>query len=316
MSVNHKGAGLIEDAETAAAQSTLSYDNTKVIDTGFHPYYSISTPNGLKRLGAIRISSHNNDENLVLGISTVITYILKTTLGTPGANEVHVKIQGNVFETVKKLHAALQGLTDATNIAYNSQAAHPEFQALWTKQNFSLSSTTLAKATTTEACTIFFRERLADITTAVTFTSTTTNSTIAFARYTTSRYTTVADGIRGDYLAVTGQGSELTPTLGPFGPFKHDLNRVDITNGIATLAGESIEMDLYYSDDYEATFTLVAEGLNVYRPDAKEAIPYDWHARSMPVNAGTYIKIGTPDETVGSKWLDLSSGIHLRPFGV
>jgi hypothetical protein len=309
------GADLETNAQTAADQSTIAATQSVEIEKHIHPRSSGTTPNAIVRSGAIRIASHNNLENVVIGSTT---YIFVTSLGSPGANEVHIKIQANVKASVLMMLKAIQGNEDVDNILFNSVHANAESRVLWTGQEYSLNTAAnspLAKSTDTSTLTLLLREKAEDQTGALTLTSTTTSSIIAFDRFTTNKYTTVANGIRGDYLCITGLNDPDFPTVGPFGPFRFDVNRVDVSEGSNSLSTDSIEMDFYYSYD-EETFTKMSEGLNLYRPDAKEALQFSIQQQRPPLGAGVYVKMASPSDAAAGGTLDFSIALHTYPIGV
>lgn len=276
--------------------------DVEIIEDHHHPFYTVSQPNARKRLGAIRLETAADGENVVVGSTT---YIFKDTLGTPGAGEVHVKTQANVLAAVKKLVRALQGLTDA-DIVYETQAANAEAQALWTTIDLSLGATTLAKAGGTGAGTVYLREILADQTGAITLDGTVTHTKIAFEQFFSFSYSTVANQITGDYLCVF--------PIGHFPTRNFDVNVFSLLDVAVGITNDIIEFDFFYSND-EVTFTQISEGEKGVLTSSKDSKLIPIHQKRIPPGYGCYCKMRTQDGAVANG-IEFAVTGHLYPVEV
>jgi len=177
-----------------AINSYISMDETNAllpdISNQSAHMYEYLYPNGFiggvprpeNRYGLMQITAIANNENVVAGD---ITYIFVTALGSPSANQVHIKIQPTVRESCVILaNTVLLGTVDTDNVAYGSGVTYnPTFLGLFTTQR--IQST---KEGLTAGNNLIFVQREID-SAAATLTSTTTCTLIAPTRVFRHRYT-------------------------------------------------------------------------------------------------------------------------------
>ena len=154
---------------------SYGYDPAEVqeIEHHIHPISTRTIPNGERRYGAVLVTGISGTQNVVIGATT---YTFVNTLGTPAANNVQVKIQGALTDSVKKLASATQGITDATNIAYGGGTAFSNAAAIgwWTANRISIGATQVAAGQK-----IYIRGVVSDTTAAITLTTTASASATA-----------------------------------------------------------------------------------------------------------------------------------------
>lgn len=140
-----------------------------------HPQIIRCIPNGSSRIAAAHFTGVANNQNYVLGN---ITYIFVTILGSPNANQVHVKIQTNLSDTIILLAKAIRGEIDISNIAYGSGTTYNTIALGWYTRN-----TIGIGAGATDGDNLYLEETALENTSSITHTTTATATLIAFARF-------------------------------------------------------------------------------------------------------------------------------------
>lgn len=296
-------------AKNAAADADIA-------ETHDHPPLTQILPQGKYRRGAILFGSAANGQEVVMGYnSNLITYTFETTLGSPAANNVQVKVQGTIDLTIRKLVQAIQGVTDAANIAYGTGTQpNPDIQGAYTSQQIAIGTTILAAGST-----LYIKFKVGDRSETsfpVTLTTTTVGSTlVAFTRVFSSRYSVPGGGADiNDHVA--GALQTLVPMQWVY---DNSGNLVLYDSNIMIVEGASsgttvYECDLYYSTD-EINFVLFQAGLNLsFAGTNAGSQQYLSHGQRIPAGAGLYIKVrGSNNAT---ETIDLKVQYHQYPLGV
>lgn len=278
--------------------------NLDIVEHHIHPIFSRTCPNGKRRRGAISATGAiSNNDQVVVG---PITYVFLTTLGTPGANVVQVKIQGTVKASMQKLADAIMGKTDGLNITYETQAANPLAYGYYTSVQFAFSDTLIAAGDN-----VYLREIAVDTISAITLTKNGTNLAVtAFSRYWETRY------------VFSGNATPATNSVA--GPFQMIIQpgRIHTEYDVAELVVEGVsataimfEIDTYYSLD-EVTFVLLTEGLCLSKDSTTAgSVHFLTYEQRIPPEAGFYIK-GRSSGTSAAAWVDMKVHLHEYPAGV
>lgn len=275
-----------------------------------HPVETASAPDLTSRRASATFTAIADTNNFVLG---AVTYTFLNTLGSPAANNVQIKIQGALRDTVKILALATRGTTDAANIAYGTGTnPHPTCVAFWTSQRFSVGTTNVAAGES-----LFLLERAEDVITAITLTTTATGTLNAFTRASFVRYTLngnatpATNSIRGamhtilpiDSIILGGQ-TVLIPTVA------YDIHQLTMVDQSSS---DDKEVDFYMSND-EVTFTRVSRsnpiGSNLTA--SKLFVTFRTIGARIPKGYGFYIKCGSTG-TSASATVDLKFTYHLYP---
>lgn len=297
---------LIEDM-----RDTL-YTRTGILLNHIHPIETATAPDLISRRASITFTNIAPGNNVILG---TVTYTFVTSLGSPATNNVQVRIQGTLRNTVKKLAEAIRGIQDIANIAYGSGTTqNPSCTAYWTRQRFSIGDITIAPGES-----LFLLEKAEDVNTPLTLTSTAT-ATInaftraAFVRYVMSGNVSGAGGvnsIRGPMntvlpigsVAVGGQGGLLFPGT-------YDCHLLTLCRQSDT---SEKEIDLYVSND-EETFTRISRSTPVGANSSTEAqhVHIQMKQNRVPAGYGLYIRMGSIG-TSATAYCDLKFTYHLYP---
>jgi len=218
------------------------------IEKHLHPQMTSAFPIAKYRQGAIRMTAATDTETVTIG---ALTYHILTALGSPGANTVHVKIQGSVPLTARKLVQAIGGYIDADNIAYGAgAAANAAATAHFTANRYYINATAIAAGSN-----IILIAKVAEAA-APTLSETGSGMTVtAFTRALYQRYL-----LNGNTTETTGDLQTLIPLNAVVE--KYDAGMIVLEAISAT--GFVAELDLYYSTD-ESTYTLMAEGIKLAR---------------------------------------------------
>jgi hypothetical protein len=276
-----------------------------------HPVEQASAPDFAARRAAITFSVIANNNNMVLG---AVTYTFLTTLGSPGANVVHVKIQGTLTDTVKKLAEATRGVVDAANITYGTGTSpHPTCIGFWTSQRFAIGATNVPAGQS-----LFLLERAEDVITAITLTSTATTTNLTaftragFLRYILNGNAAGAGGvnsIRSAMHTILPIGSVLLGGLAaPLGLVAFDVHGISLTDQSSS---DEKEVDLYFSSD-EVTFTRLSRSNSVGTSTTSAATHVNFIVKGMriPKGNGLYCKIGSAG-TSAAATVDLKFTYHM-----
>lgn len=301
--------GLIEDM-----RDTL-YMRTGVILNHLHPIETATAPDMVSRRGAITFTGINSGNNVILG---TITYTFVTSLGSLTANNVQVKIQDTLRNTVKKLAEAIRGIQDVVNIVYGSgTSANPASTAYWTSRNFSVGDVTIPSGES-----LFLLERAENATAPLTLTSTATATINAFTRASYLRYVlsgnaaggTGINSVRGPLhtllpigsVVIGGQGGLLYPTA-------YDCHLVTLCRQSDT---SEKELDLYISND-EVNFTRISRSTPIGADSSNAGLHIHIQMRQsrVPSGYGLYISMGS-DGTSASAFCDLKFTYHLYPVSL
>ena len=290
-------------------------ERTGVILNHLHPIETATAPDMVSRRGAITFTGINSGNNVILG---TITYTFVTSLGSPTANNVQVKIQDTLRNTVKKLAEAIRGIQDVVNIVYGSgTSANPASTAYWTSRNFSVGDVTIPSGES-----LFLLERAENATAPLTLTSTATATINAFTRASYLRYVlsgnaaggTGINSVRGPLhtllpigsVVIGGQGGLLYPTA-------YDCHLVTLCRQSDT---SEKELDLYISND-EVNFTRISRSTPIGADSSNAGLHIHIQMRQsrVPSGYGLYISMGS-DGTSASAFCDLKFTYHLYPVSL
>ena len=118
------------------------YTRTGILLNHFHPIETATAPDLLSRRASITFTNIVTGSNVVLGS---ITYTIVASLGSPAVNNVQVRMQSNLRQTVQKLAEAIRGIQDNVNIAYGTGTnPNPVATAYWTSRIFSIGDISIA----------------------------------------------------------------------------------------------------------------------------------------------------------------------------
>lgn len=205
------------------------------------------TPRSLNRYGLIQITNIANNNNIVAGN---FTYTFVTVLGSPGANQVHIKIQGTIKDSCKMFVKAIDKTTDADNILYGAGVvANPLFLSYYTSKRLGGSTSTLSEGDN------LIMYQIEEDVPARTLTTTTTGTLIAPARVFHQTYTFTKNSLLISspiQLIIAGDvahGDVTTKII-------HSVTIPDMSTGTDK------EIDLLISND-EITFTQIYHGLDI-----------------------------------------------------
>lgn len=290
---------------------------TAIMGRHIHPIETAKAPDWLSRRAAAHFTADTDitdGENLVLG---AVTYTFVDTLGSPAANNVHIKIQANIKATVQKAAEAIRGVTDTANIAYGTGTApHPTITAYWTSVRFAIQSTQIAAGQN-----LFILEKAEDLNTPITFTTTTDGTLTAFTRDLKSRYvfngnhaTDSTQSITGDFQCLLPIGSVLLGgQAAPGGLVAYDPHLITMTAQSDT---SEKEVDVYYSFD-EVTFIRTARSIPFSSATAGSSIHVQTpvHGNRIPKGAGMYIRARSAG-TGATATADFNVSYHLYPVNL
>lgn len=266
-----------------------------------HPVELQIVPDLASRRGMVQFTTAANLENCVIG---AVTYTFVTALGSPAANNVHIKVQSSVLETIKKLSLATYGTVDATNIAYGTGTSpHPTARAFWTSVRYNIGSTAI-----TAGNNLLVLETAEDVITAYTLTSTATTSVTAMVREGSTRYvftgntTPAGESIRGAKQMIVPVSSIREQGIGDTPATSYHLRAIVITSVSAT--GLEIESDWYWSQD-EVTYTRIAKGIVTSKDTATSGAFVAYiDTFEVPAGAELYCQMGT-DGTSPTAWVEI-----------
>ncbi len=288
------------------------YTRTGIILNHLHPVETASAPDMASRRASITFTGISAGNNMVLGN---VTYAFITALGNPAANTVQVLIQSNLSNTVRKLAEAIRGVQDAANIAYGSGTnPHPTCTGYWTKQRFSIGDTSVAPGEN-----LFLLEKLEDVNTALTLTSTAVSTINAFIRMPHLRYVLTgnatgaggANSVRGPLHTILPIGSVVIGGQdNPLIPVPYDCHLVTICRQSDTTEKE---LDFYISND-EQTFTRISRSSPIGSDSSAEAqhVQIAMRQSRVPAGYGLYIRMGS-NGTSATAYCDLKFTYHLYP---
>jgi hypothetical protein len=290
----------------------------EIVENHLHPDISVTTPNGRLRVGALTFSSAADTETVTLGFAAAERiYTFKAALGAPAANNCHVKVQGSVALTVQKFCDAINGVTDAANIAYgDAAAANPAFRAAYTGVRVAIG--TVPHPTTGVGPTAVFIGKLGDNATVATLSDTVSHAGIykltAITRIYSSRYiltgnhANLISRVAGDYQCVCPMNSVVHPT-------ELVVCKYDVGKMVAEAASSNAliyECDGYYSSD-EVTFTPLWYGLEMSRDEVTKGCQmFPVNSHRIPAGAGFYIKARS-NGTDAADYIDFKAQYHVYP---
>jgi len=289
----------------------------EIIQNHIHPPRSFDTPTGRYRMGAIHFLTAADGEIVTMGSAGGIVYTFKTVLGAPAAGNVHVKVQGTLDLTVRKLAQATRGVVDAANIAYGAGTQpNPAAWGYYTSQRFSLGSTAVVVGSN-----IVFYGIVPDLTDAGTpLTLTTTpggvGTTTVFTRVYSTRYlltgnaAALGNRVAGAYQMVIPMGAVISDA----GAQVWYEPEILVAESVVS-ANRIIEVDTYWSTD-EITFNLMGIGLDVSKDVATAgASQFYTKVQRVPPGGGVYVKMRS-DGTNPADWIDFKMHSHYYPSGV
>jgi len=291
--------------------------DAEITEDHLHPPRSFDTPTGRYRMGAIRFTTAADGEIVTMGGAGGIIYTFKTVLGAPGAGNVHVKVQGSVDLTVRKLAQATRGVVDAANITYGAGTRpNPSAWGYYTSQRFALGSAQIAAGSS-----IVFYGIVPDLTDALNpLTLSTTpggvGTTTVFVRTYTTRYlmngnaAALGNRVAGDYQMVIPMGAVINDSGSQVW---YDPEMI-VVEAVIT-ASRIIEADVYWSTD-EITFNLMALGLDLSKDtDTTGSQEHQTCVQRVPPGGGVYVKMRS-DGTSTADWIDFKIHSHYYPLGV
>jgi len=268
-------------------------------------------------MGAIHFLTAADGEIVTMGSAGGIVYTFKTVLGAPGAGNVHVKVQGSLDLTVRKLAEATRGVVDAANITYGAGTQpNPSAWGYYTSQRFSLGATPVVVGSN-----ILFYGIIADQTDAALPLTLTTapagvGTTTIFTRVYTTRYVltgnaaALGDRVAGAYQMVIPMKSVIDDT----GAQVWYDPEIFVAEAVVS-ANRIIEVDTYWSLN-EVTFVLMALGLDVSKDVATAgASQFITKVQRVPPGGGVYVKMRS-DGTNPADWIDFKMHSHYYPAGV
>lgn len=263
------------------------------IENHLHPQLTSAFPIAKYRQGAIRMTAATDTETVTIG---ALAYHILTALGAPGANEVHVKIQGDVPDTARKLAQAINGDVDVGNIAYGAgSAANAAVAAHFTYNRYYINSTAVAAGNN-----IILIAKVAEAS-APTLSETGTGMTVtACVRPLWQRYL-----LNGNTTETTGDLQTLIPLSAVTARYDPGLIVLEAISATGFIA----ELDLYTSTD-ESTYTLIAEGVKLARDTATQGADHILiPVRRLVANAGLYAKARS-DSGSAAATFDISLQYH------
>lgn len=291
------------------------YMRTGILLNHLHPIETATAPDLISRRASITFTNIANGNNTVIG---TVTYTFVTSLGSPIANNVQVRIQDTLRNTVKKFAEAIRGIQDGTNIVYGTGTnPNPICTAYWTSQRFSIGT-----ATVTPGESLFILERAENLNTAIILTSNATATINPFSRISYLRYILSgnvsgsggANSVRGPLhtvlpigsVVIGGQGGLLYPTT-------YDCHLLTLCRQSDT---SEKELDLYISND-EVTFTRLSRSTPIGSNTATESLHSHIEMRQarVPAGYGLYVCIGS-DGTSVNDYCDLKFTYHLYPIAL
>lgn len=311
--------------QTGEAIDTILNANVNTIETDvqivedhLHPIMSRINPSARFRRGGITFSATPVGGTLTLGLAGAgvgqVIYTIVAVLGVPAANNVQVLNQGTVNANVRMLARAIQGVTDAVNIAYGANTKpNPTVFGYYTGQRFAVG--TVAHAAGSGLMT---KERVNDQTVALTIalgagmtaTTTTQYTRVYSHRYSMAAIPALNDRIAGPYQTFVPMGSVIDSATGV--PVRYDIDGF-IAEAVSQPAS-IIEVDAYYSVD-EITFVLMSYGNNVSKDvstnGSQQVIQ---RSERVPVGGGLYFRIR--EDVSSAETIDLKVQFHQYPVGV
>jgi len=285
---------------------------TGILLNHWHPIETATAPDMASRRASITFTNIVNGNNVVL---TTVTYTFVTSLGSPVANNVQVRIQSTLRGTVQKLAEAIRGIQDELNITYGTEmGANTTCTAYWTSQRFSIGDDTIASGES-----LFLLEKAENVTTALTFTSTATATINGFTRISYVRYvmsgnaagTGGINSVRGPLHTVLPIGSVVIGGQGGLlYPANYDCHLLTLCRQSDT---SEKELDLYISND-EETFTRISRSTPVGADSTTESqhIHIEMRQSRVPAGYGMYVRLGS-NGTSATAYCDLKFTYHLYP---
>ncbi len=292
------------------------YTRTGILLNHLHPIETATAPDMVSRRASITFTNISVGNNVVLG---PVTYTFVSTLGTPTANNVQVKIQSTLRQNVQKLAQAIRGVQDSSNISYGTGVGtNPASTAYWTCQRFSIGDVAVVPGES-----LFLLERTENVTTALTLTTTATATINAFTRACYLRYilsgnatgTGGINSIRGPFHTVLPISSVVIGgQAGPLSPItSYDCHLLTLCRQSDT---SEKELDLYISND-EVTFTKISRSTPVGSDSTNENQHVHIQIRQsrVPAGYGLYISMGS-NGTSTTAYCDLKFTYHLYPVSL
>jgi hypothetical protein len=291
------------------------YTRTGILLNYFHPIETATAPDLISRRASITFTNIVAGNNVVLG---PVTYTIVPSLGSPTTNNVQVRIQSNLRQTVQKLAEAIRGIQDIVNIAYGAGTnPNPVATAYWTSRIFSIGDVSIASGES-----LFLLEKAENVITALTLTSTATTTITAFTRSSHLRYILSgnvsgsggANSVRGPLQTVLPIGSVA------IGGQDGQLHQTAYDCHLTTLCRQSDttekELDLYISND-EVTFTRLSRSTPIGADNANAGlhVHIQMSQSRVPAGYGLYISMGS-DGTSPTAYCDLKFTYHLYPVSL
>jgi len=303
-----------------------TYDkNSQISNYSLNPSQTAIVPRGTYRRASLTMAGNPvNTNTLVIGYTgSTVTYTFVTVLGAPAAGNVEILLQSTAKLACQKLNNAINGVTDAPNIAYGTGTKpHPDCRSGFTVIRFALGTTQIVANANGS---LYLRFKVGDRT-ATAFPSTLTvgggwATVNNFTRIFSQRYvmngnaatgTPPNDCVAGDFQVFQPMGW-VQDDAGNYVYYSVDDVIVEASSMAVTIV---IEADIYYSTD-EVTFVKIVDGLNISFNVTTGAGCQQFMSRGLriPPGAGLYIKVRSTD-TSSASTVDLKVQFHRYPVGV
>lgn len=297
-----------------------------IIENHLHAVFNVTLPNGAYRYAALTFNSLAAGETVTIAVgATNYVYTMVNALGAPAANNVQVKVQGSIALSAQMLKNAVNGVTDATNIAYGAGTQpHPVVIAQCTGIRTAIGGIIHPTPGVADiGPTLRLRDKypdIADLVYVLALTDTTAHAGIWL----------LTDFIRTHYFryTFTGNAAALNNRIAGVKQCIIPLNAVTngsgnlvaydpsilIVEGIS-LASLLVECDLYYSLD-EVTFVMMSQGQELsHTPVANGSQEYHTRVPRIPSGGGLYCAMRTNGQLVAS-YIECKTQIHIYPEGV
>jgi hypothetical protein len=308
------------DTTLNANVNTIKTDVT-IIEDHLHPVISRVNPSARFRRGGITFSATPVGGTLTLGLAGAgvgqVIYTIVAVLGVPAANNVQVLNQGTLDLNVRKLAQAIQGVTDAVNIAYGAPTGNtkpnPTVYGYYTSQRFNVGTVAHVAGSS-----IMTKEKVGDQTVALTIalgggmvaTTTTQYTRVYSHRYSMAAIPLLNDRIAGPFQTFVAMGSVIDSATGV--PVRYDID--SFISEAVSQSNSIIEVDAYFSMD-EITFVLMSYGNNVSKDAAVNgAQQVLQRSERVPAGGGLYLRLR--EDVSSAETIDMKVQFHQYPVGV
>lgn len=303
---------------TLNANVNIIKTDVQIVEDHLHPIMSRINPSARFRRGGITFSATPVGGTLTLGLAGAgvgqVIYTIVAVLGVPVANNVQVLNQGTINANVRMLARAIQGVTDAVNIAYGANTQpNPTVFGYYTGQRFNVGTVAHVAGSS-----LMTKERTGDQTVALTIAlgaGMTATTTTQYTRVYSHRYSMAAvpllnDRIAGPYQTFVPMGAVIDSATGV--PVKYDIDSF-IAEAVSSIA-MIVEADLYYSMD-EVTFVLMSYGNNLSKDVlANGSQQVTQRTQRVPDGGGLYARLR--NDVATAETIDMKVQLHQYPVGV